>query len=121
MLSRVLELWDQVPDAAERIDARPHRRAQAAATVAHLSGEYERSIALARPPPLDELDHCVDPIRAAMLLRASAALAEPPLRRPGPPPRHTLEDLRTAHRCSCAASRPCVPTCTCDTVGVWRA
>ncbi|MGW3347537.1 helix-turn-helix transcriptional regulator [Nonomuraea rubra] len=89
MLSRVLELWDQVPDAAERIGADRIDVLRQTATVAHLSGEYERSIALASAA-LDELDHCVDPIRAAMLLR-QRGLTRYDLGRTG-----HLEDLRTA-------------------------
>ncbi|MBB6548310.1 helix-turn-helix transcriptional regulator [Nonomuraea rubra] len=89
MLSRVLELWDQVPDAAERIGADRIDVLRQTATVAHLSGEYERSIALATAA-LDELDHCVDPIRAAMLLR-QRGLTRYDLGRTG-----HLEDLRTA-------------------------
>ncbi|MFD0472219.1 helix-turn-helix transcriptional regulator [Nonomuraea thailandensis] len=89
MLSRVLELWDQVPDAIERIGADRIDVLRQTATVAHLSGEYERSIAMASAA-LDELDHCVDPIRAAMLLR-QRGLTRYDLSRPG-----HLEDLRTA-------------------------
>ncbi|MEV0821464.1 helix-turn-helix transcriptional regulator [Nonomuraea rubra] len=89
MLSRVLELWDQVPDATERIGADRIDVLRQTATVAHLSGEYERSIALATAA-LDELDHCVDPIRAAMLLR-QRGLTRYDLGRTG-----HLEDLRTA-------------------------
>ncbi|WP_375127095.1 helix-turn-helix transcriptional regulator [Nonomuraea sp. GTA35] len=89
MLSRVLELWDQVPDAAERIGADRIDVLRQTATVAHLSGEYERSIAMASAA-LDELDHCVDPIRAAMLLR-QRGLTRYDLSRPG-----HLEDLRAA-------------------------
>nr|SBO98875.1 Putative LuxR-family transcriptional regulator [Nonomuraea gerenzanensis] len=89
MLSRVLELWDQVPDAAERIGGDRIDVLRQTATVAHLSGEYERSIALASVA-LDELDHCVDPIRAAMLLR-QRGLTRYDLGRTG-----HLEDLRAA-------------------------
>ncbi|AQZ60501.1 LuxR family transcriptional regulator [[Actinomadura] parvosata subsp. kistnae] len=89
MLSRVLELWDSVPDAAERIGHDRIDVLRQTATVAHLSGEYERSIALAGAA-LDELDHCVEPIRAAMLLR-QRGLTRYDLGRPG-----YVEDLRRA-------------------------
>ncbi|WP_431911968.1 helix-turn-helix transcriptional regulator [Nonomuraea jabiensis] len=68
MLSRVLELWDQVPDASERIGCDRIDVLRNTATVAHLAGEYERSIALAGAA-LAEIDHDADPIRAAKLLR----------------------------------------------------
>ncbi|MER5997111.1 AAA family ATPase [Nonomuraea angiospora] len=68
MLSRVLELWDQVPDASERIGCDRIDVLRNTATVAHLAGEYERSIALAGAA-LAEIDHEADPIRAAKLLR----------------------------------------------------
>ncbi|GAA2204676.1 hypothetical protein GCM10009850_004860 [Nonomuraea monospora] len=89
MLSRVLELWDQVPDAAERIGGDRIDVLRQTATVAHLSGEYERSIAMATAA-LEELDHCVEPIRAAMLLR-QRGLTRYDLSRPG-----HVEDLRQA-------------------------
>ncbi|TYB68836.1 AAA family ATPase [Nonomuraea sp. PA05] len=89
MLSRVLELWDQVPDAAERIGGDRIDVLRQTATVAHLSGEYERRIAMATAA-LEELDHCVEPIRAAMLLR-QRGLTRYDLGRPG-----HVEDLRQA-------------------------
>ncbi|MGN9842383.1 helix-turn-helix transcriptional regulator [Nonomuraea sp. H19] len=68
MLSRVLELWDQVPDAPDRIGCDRIDVLGQIATVAHLAGEFERSIALASAA-LAELDHASDPIRTARLLR----------------------------------------------------
>ncbi|SEG27183.1 regulatory protein, luxR family [Nonomuraea solani] len=68
MLSRVLELWDQVPDAAERIGHDRIDVLKQTATVAHLAGEYERAIAMASAA-LADLDHDADPIRSAMVLR----------------------------------------------------
>ncbi|TMR92073.1 helix-turn-helix transcriptional regulator [Nonomuraea basaltis] len=68
MLSRVLERWDQVPDAAERIGCDRLDVLKQIATVAHLAGEYERSLALANAA-LAELDHEADPIRTALVLR----------------------------------------------------
>jgi DNA-binding CsgD family transcriptional regulator/tetratricopeptide (TPR) repeat protein len=67
LLARVLELWDQVPDAAERIEA-DHARVLEEATCAALeAGEYERGIALAGSA-LKELDPAAEPIRVAQLL-----------------------------------------------------
>ncbi|RAY15520.1 helix-turn-helix transcriptional regulator [Actinomadura craniellae] len=47
MLSRVLELWDLVPDAAERIGAGHVEVQERAVAAADLSGEHERGIKLA--------------------------------------------------------------------------
>ncbi|WP_101785380.1 helix-turn-helix transcriptional regulator [Nonomuraea indica] len=68
MLSRVLELWGQVPDAAERIGRDLVDVLEQAATVAHVAGEFERGIALAGAA-MAEIDLGSDPIRAARLLR----------------------------------------------------
>ncbi|MFF4237868.1 AAA family ATPase [Actinomadura geliboluensis] len=46
MLERVLQLWDLVPDAAERIDAGFVKVLMDAATAADLAGEYDRGIKL---------------------------------------------------------------------------
>jgi DNA-binding CsgD family transcriptional regulator/tetratricopeptide (TPR) repeat protein len=89
MLSRVLELWDQVPDAGERIGGDRLSVLRQTAAVAHLAGEYERSIALASAA-LDELDHDADPIRSARLLR-QRGLTRYDLGRPG-----YVDDLRRA-------------------------
>ncbi|MDX3110251.1 ATP-binding protein [Nonomuraea angiospora] len=89
MLSRVLELWDQVPDAAERIGRDRIDVLRNTATVAHLAGEYERAVALASAA-LAEIDRDADPIRAAKLLR-QRGLTRYDLGRPG-----FLDDLREA-------------------------
>jgi DNA-binding CsgD family transcriptional regulator len=69
LLARVLELWDQVPDAAERIDA-DHARVLEEATCAALeAGEFERGIALASSA-LKELDPAASPARVAQLLES---------------------------------------------------
>ncbi|MFG3436625.1 AAA family ATPase [Nonomuraea sp. NPDC047897] len=68
MLSRVLELWGQVPDAAARIGCEHVDVLGRAATVAHVAGEFERGIALAGAA-MAEVDPETDPIRAARLLR----------------------------------------------------
>ena len=67
LLARVLELWDQVPDAAERIGADHTQVLEEATAVAHDAGEFERGIALATSA-LRELDPAAEPVRAAKLL-----------------------------------------------------
>ncbi|NUR85853.1 MAG: AAA family ATPase, partial [Nonomuraea sp.] len=68
MLSRVLDLWEQVPDAAERIGADHTEVIRQTAAAAHQAGEYERGIALATAA-IAELDTAAEPVRAAQLLR----------------------------------------------------
>ena len=68
LLARVLELWDQVPDAAERIDADYCQVLEEATAAAHDAGEYERGIALATSA-LRELDPAAEPERVARLLQ----------------------------------------------------
>ncbi|GAA4183798.1 LuxR family transcriptional regulator [Streptosporangium oxazolinicum] len=89
MLTRVLELWEAVPDAAERIAADHVDVLRQAVTVAHLAGEFERGISLARAA-LREIDTATDPIRAARLLR-QRGLVRYDLGRAG-----FVEDLRAA-------------------------
>jgi DNA-binding NarL/FixJ family response regulator len=67
LLARVLELWDQVPGAAERIGADHARVLEEATCAAADAGEFERGIALASSA-LRELDPAVDPVRVAQLL-----------------------------------------------------
>jgi DNA-binding NarL/FixJ family response regulator len=68
LLARVLELWDQVPDAAERIGADHVRVLEEAISAAHDAGEFERGIALATSA-LRELDPAAEPARVAQLLK----------------------------------------------------
>ena len=67
LLARVLELWDQVPDAAERIGADHTQVLEEATAAAHEAGELERGIALATSA-LKELDPATEPVRVAKLL-----------------------------------------------------
>ena len=67
LLARVLELWDQVPDAPERIGADHARVLEKAASAAQQAGEFERGIALANSA-LKELDPAAEPLRVAQLL-----------------------------------------------------
>jgi DNA-binding CsgD family transcriptional regulator len=89
MLTRVLELWDTVPDAATRIDSDYVDVLRQTITVAHLAGEFERGISLAKAA-LREIDTETDPIRAAQVLR-QRGLVRYDLGRAG-----FLDDLRTA-------------------------
>ncbi|MFC7639911.1 hypothetical protein ACFQX6_01775 [Streptosporangium lutulentum] len=50
MLDRVLELWERVPDAAERIEADHVDVLRQTITVAHLAGEFERGSPSPRRP-----------------------------------------------------------------------
>ncbi len=68
LLARVLELWDQVPDAAERIGADHVRVLEEAATAASDVGEAKRGMAFAESA-LAELDESDAPVRVALLLR----------------------------------------------------
>ena len=63
----MLELWDQVPDAAERIGADHARVLEEATCAAQEAGEFERGIALASSA-LKELDPAAEPTRVAKLL-----------------------------------------------------
>ena len=91
MLSRVLELWDQVPGAGQRIGGSRLAVLEAATRVAELAGEFDRGIALAKAA-LREIDADAEPVRAALLLQARGHLCYL-VGRPG----HT-EDLREAAR-----------------------
>ncbi|MGW4642322.1 helix-turn-helix transcriptional regulator [Sphaerisporangium sp. NPDC004334] len=89
MLTRVIELWDSVPDAAERVGRDFIDVLRQTTTVAHLAGEFERSISLAKAA-LREIDPAADPLRAAKLLR-QRGLTRYDLGRAG-----HIEDLRAA-------------------------
>ena len=67
LLERVLELWGQVPDAAERIGADHVRVLEEAADVARDTGEHQRGLAFTELA-LSQLDEDADPVRVALLL-----------------------------------------------------
>ena len=73
MLSRVLELWEQVPDAAQRIGADHVAVLEEAVRVAELAGEDDRGIMLAQAA-LREIDAAAEPVRAALLLETRGHL-----------------------------------------------
>ncbi len=66
-LERALELWDRVPDAAERVGMDRVDLLRHAATAASQSGQTTRSVALVRKA-LEAVDADADPLRAAFLL-----------------------------------------------------
>jgi ATP/maltotriose-dependent transcriptional regulator MalT len=68
LLSRVLELWDKVPDAEQRIGADHVAVLTQAARAAEEGWEVERAAALAAAA-LKEIDVSTDPLRAAELLQ----------------------------------------------------
>jgi len=67
MVSRVLELWEQVPDAAQRIRVDHAAVLEAAARAAELAGEDDRGLALGQAA-LRDIDAAAEPVRAALLL-----------------------------------------------------
>jgi ATP/maltotriose-dependent transcriptional regulator MalT len=89
LLERVLELWDRVPGAGERIGTDYVDVLQRAAQAAGACGEPERGLAFVRAA-LADLDERAEPERVALLLRRRASLTSV-LGRTG-----TVEDLRRA-------------------------
>ena len=73
MLSRVLELWEQVPGAEQRIGTGKVEVLETATRAAELAGEFDRGITFARAA-LRQIDIVADPIRAALLLEISGHL-----------------------------------------------
>ena len=71
LLGRVLELWDKVPDAQQRIGASHLGVLELSARVATTAGENDRSAAFASAA-LDEIDPAAEPARAALLLDTRA-------------------------------------------------
>jgi predicted ATPase/DNA-binding NarL/FixJ family response regulator len=67
MLSRVLELWDKVPDAAQRIGVDHVGVLEEAVQVTHFTGDAERGMAFTAAA-LQELDRQAEPARAARLI-----------------------------------------------------
>jgi predicted ATPase len=74
MLSRVLDLWEQVPDAAERIGGDHPAVLEEAVRAAELTGEDDRGVVLAGAA-LREIDTAAEPVRAALLLRVRGRLS----------------------------------------------
>jgi ATP/maltotriose-dependent transcriptional regulator MalT len=77
LLGRVLELWDKVPDAEERIGASRLSVLEQAALVARTAEENEQGAAYASAA-LKEIDPAAEPVRAALLLETRALLGRHP-------------------------------------------
>jgi len=73
MLARVLELWPALPDAAQRIGASHVDVVESAADTAAAAGENERGIGFATAA-LKEMNPAAEPGRAALMLKARAAM-----------------------------------------------
>lgn len=73
MLERVLELWERVPDGAQRVGTDHVGVLELGVRAANASGELERGVALASEA-LREIDIDQEPVRAALLLERRARL-----------------------------------------------
>ena len=73
MLARILELWNTLPDSAQRIGASHVDVLEAATDAAAAAGEDERGIAFATAA-LKEIDPAGEPGRTALLLKARAEM-----------------------------------------------
>ncbi|HEY4462207.1 MAG TPA: AAA family ATPase [Streptosporangiaceae bacterium] len=73
MLSRVLELWEQVPAAGQLIGTDHAAVLEAAVRAAELAGEDDRGVSLA-DAALREIDAAAEPVRAALLLEIRGRL-----------------------------------------------
>jgi DNA-binding CsgD family transcriptional regulator len=73
LLARVLELWDQVPDAEQRIGASHLAVMEQAAEAAQTAAENELGISYATAA-LKEIDQQAEPLRAAALLQTRGHL-----------------------------------------------
>ncbi len=73
LLGRVLELWDKVPDAEQRIGASQLSVLEQAAGVARTAGENDLGAAYAAAA-LKEIDPAAEPARAALLIETRALL-----------------------------------------------
>jgi len=91
MLSRVLELWQQVPDAGRRIGADHVAVLEAAVRAADRAGEVDQGLTLAQAA-LREIDAAAEPVRAALLFEVRGRLKYQLLRP------DFAEDLREAVR-----------------------
>jgi DNA-binding CsgD family transcriptional regulator/tetratricopeptide (TPR) repeat protein len=73
MLSRVLELWEQVPGAEQRIGTTKVEVLETATRAAELAGEFDRGITFAKAA-LRQIDVTREPVRAALLLETRGHL-----------------------------------------------
>ncbi len=75
LLDRVLELWEQVPDASAQIEADHVRVLEEAAAAARDAVDPQRGLAFAELA-LTELDETTEPVRVALLLRQRFSFRE---------------------------------------------
>ncbi|WP_232074594.1 helix-turn-helix transcriptional regulator [Phytohabitans suffuscus] len=73
LLERVLELWEQVPDAAERLGMDHLALLEETLLAASTAGDYARAMSLTRAA-LTEIDGDVEPLRAAQMLERRGRL-----------------------------------------------
>ncbi|GAA4700297.1 helix-turn-helix transcriptional regulator [Phytohabitans rumicis] len=73
LLERVLELWEQVPDAAERLGMDHLALVEQTVFAAYVAGDYHRAMSLTRAA-LAEVDKAAEPLRAAKLLEGRGKL-----------------------------------------------
>ena len=73
MLSRVLELWEQVPDTVQHIGADHVGVLEESVRAAELAGEDDQAVTLARAA-VREIDAAAEPVRAALLLSTGGHL-----------------------------------------------
>ena len=73
MLSRVLELWEQVPGAEQHIGTSQLEVLETATRVADFAGEFDRGITFAKAA-LRQIDPAAEPVRAALMLEARGHL-----------------------------------------------
>ena len=72
LLTRALDLWDSVPDAAARIGTDRMSVLEEAADAAASAGEYQRGLAFATAV-IDNTDEAAEPVRVSRLLRQRAS------------------------------------------------
>ncbi|MQA86699.1 MAG: AAA family ATPase [Streptosporangiales bacterium] len=89
MLERVLELWERVPDAAERIGSEHLAVLELAAAAARSSGAVDRGVMYANAV-LEEIDEGAHPARAALALEGRGRMLRELGREAG------MDDLRRA-------------------------
>ncbi|WP_245736672.1 helix-turn-helix transcriptional regulator [Micromonospora pattaloongensis] len=73
LLERALELWEQVPDAADRIGMDHLALVEETLRAAVAAGDYTRALSLTRAA-LGEVDSAAEPLRAARLLQRRGKL-----------------------------------------------
>ncbi|MEU6074856.1 AAA family ATPase [Micromonospora sp. NPDC047074] len=96
LLERVLELWELVPDAADRLDMDHLAVLEETIAAATTAGDYQRALTLTRAA-LDEVDTDAEPLRAARLLDRRGRMLAMLGKSDG------ATELRQAYRLACSA------------------